>query len=145
MDAAVDQPKQPALMLFAAQEYRGQRRRKRERVEGRDRDGKCNGEGELLVENACCARKERDRHKDGNEHQRSGDDGAGDLCHGHGSCRVGIGVIFVDMALDVFDHDDGIVHHQTGSQRDAEHGQRIDGKIKNLDEGEGADQRDREW
>src|ERR1039458_3462159 len=47
------------------------------------------------------------------------------------------------MALDVFNDDDGVVDDQTGGQRDAEQGQRVDGKTKQLDEGERADERNR--
>ncbi len=55
-----------------------------------------------------------------------------------------IGVLLVDMALHILDHDNGVVDHQAGRQRDAEHGQRIDRKSEDLDEGEGTDQRDRD-
>ena len=55
-----------------------------------------------------------------------------------------IGVVLVNMALHIFDHDDGVIDHQAGGQRDAEQGQRIDGEAENLDERKGADQRNRD-
>ena len=117
---------------------------KRERVECGDRNREGNGKRKLLIENARRAGKERDRHEHGDEHQRSSDDRAGDLGHRHGRSRVRVGLVIVDMALHVLDHHDGIVHHQARRQRDAEHGQRIDGKAEDLDEGERAHQRDRD-
>ena len=50
---------------------------------------------------------------------------------------------FLNVALDVFDHHDGVIHHQSGGQRDAEQRQRIDRKPQQLDEGESSDQRNR--
>ena len=47
------------------------------------------------------------------------------------------------MALHVLDHHDGVVDHQSGGQRNAEQGERVDGEAEDLDKGEGADQRDR--
>src|SRR5206468_3665584 len=44
-----------------------------------DREG--DGKRELFVENAGGSRKEADRDKHRDEHQRGGDDGAGDLGH----------------------------------------------------------------
>ena len=51
---------------------------------------------------------------------------------------------FLQMALDVLDDDDGVVHDQTGGQRNAEQSQRVDGEAEELDEGERSDQRDRD-
>ncbi len=51
-----------------------------------------------------------------------------------------IRVIFVDMPLHVLDDHDGIIHHQAGGQRDAEHGERIDRKTEYLDERKCSDQ-----
>src|SRR5258708_33120197 len=47
------------------------------------------------------------------------------------------------MALDVFDNYDGVVDYQAGGERNAEQRQRIDGEAEQLDEREGADERDR--
>ena len=48
-----------------------------------------------------------------------------------------------NVALHVLDDHDGVVDHQAGGQRDAEEGERVDGEAEELDEGEGADERDR--
>ena len=49
---------------------------------------------------------------------------------------------FLDVALDVFNHHDRIVHHQSCCQRNAEHGQGIDGKSQQLHESKSPDERD---
>ena len=48
---------------------------------------------------------------------------------------------FLDVAFDVFDYHDGVVHHQSGGQRDAEQSKRVDRKSQQLDEGKSSDQR----
>src|ERR1700678_1967572 len=131
-------------MLFAAQEDSRQRRRQGQSVKGRDRNGKSDGQGELLVENAGGAGKERDRYEYRNEHQRSSNDCTGHLSHSDGGGSARIGVVLIDMALHVLDHHDGVIDHQAGGQRDAEHGQRVDRKVENLDERKRSDQRDRD-
>ena len=50
---------------------------------------------------------------------------------------------FLQMALDVLDDDDRVVHDQAGGERNAEQRQRVDGEAEQLDECEGADERDR--
>ncbi len=47
------------------------------------------------------------------------------------------------MPLDVLDHHDRIVNDDTGGEDDAEERQRVDGIVHQLDEGKGADERDR--
>ena len=54
-----------------------------------------------------------------------------------------IGVLHGDVALHVLDDHDGVVDHQSGGQRDAEQGERVDGEAEELDESEGANERDR--
>ena len=125
-----------------AQQDRGQRGRERQRVEGRDRDGEGDGQRELLVENAGGAGEEADRNEDGDEHERGGDDGAGDLGHGARVAWCGSLSLLGDVALHVLDDDDGVVDDQAGGQGDAEERQRVDGEAEDLDEGEGADERD---
>ena len=127
---------------LGAKEDGRESRRESERVEGGDRDGEGDGQRELLVENAGGAGEEADGDEDGDEYERGGDDGAGDLGHGDAgglvrvvggdfhsrSCglgvfedvwRVGIRLgqlgalgeyrMSGEVALDVFDDDDGVV------------------------------------
>ena len=48
------------------------------------------------------------------------------------------------MPLHVFDNHDGVVDHQSGSERDAEQGERVDREAEDLDKSKGADKRDRD-
>ena len=82
-----------------------------------------------------------DRHEDRNQHQRRGDDGAGDLLHGVRRCFDGVRLALVQMTLDVFDNDDGVVDDQTRSERDAEQRQRVDGKTEQFNKSESPDER----
>ena len=49
----------------------------------------------------------------------------------------------VDVVLDGFDHDDGVVHHEADRQHEAEERQRVDGKPKRRKDDERSDERDR--
>ena len=48
------------------------------------------------------------------------------------------------VALNVFDDDDGVVDDEAGGERDAEERKRVDAEAEDLDEGKGADERDRD-
>jgi hypothetical protein len=48
-----------------------------------------------------------------------------------------------DMALDVFDDNDGVVDDEAGGEGDAEQRERVDGETEDTDEGEGSDERNR--
>src|ERR1700761_1566497 len=48
------------------------------------------------------------------------------------------------MALHILDDDNGVVNDQACRKRDAKECQRIDGEAEELDEGEGADERNRD-
>jgi hypothetical protein len=85
--------------------------------------------------------KKCDRHEDGDQHQRGGDDGAGDFLHGVGGGFGGAGLALLQVALDVFNHDNHVVDDQPGRQRDAEKRERVDGEAEQLDESERADER----
>ena len=124
----------PWALFFAAEEQRRQRRRQGERVEGGDRDGERDGQRKLPVEDAGGAREERYRNEHGDQHQRGGDDSAGDLAHGLGGSFVRVAVFRGNMPLHVFDDHDGVIDHEAGGQRNAEQGERVDGEAEDLDE-----------
>ncbi len=47
------------------------------------------------------------------------------------------------MAFDAFDHDNGVVHHETDCQHEAKERKRVDGEAEHREKHERADQRDR--
>ena len=133
----------PLLPVGAAQKNSRQHRSQGERVEGGNSNGKCDGQRKLAKQNSGRPGKEGNRNKYGAEHQRGGDDGAGNL--GGGGCRRFVGIVFPlsNMALNVFDHDDSVVDNQAGGQRDAEQRQRVDGETEQFYKDEGPDERNR--
>ena len=133
----------PLLPVGVTQKNRSQHRRQGERVEGRNGDGKCDGQRKLAKQNASRSRKEGNGYEYGNQHKRSCDDGAGDLAGGCRCCFVGIVFAFCDMALNVFNHDDRVVNHQSDGECDAEQGECVDGEAEQLHKNESADQRNR--
>ena len=52
--------------------------------------------------------------------------------------------VLLDVPLDVLDDDDRVVHDDAGGEDDAEERQRVDREADQLDEREGADERDRD-
>ena len=133
----------PLLPVAAAQKDRRQHRSQGERVEGGNGNGKRDGQRKLAEQNAGRPGKERNRHEHGNQHQRGGDDGAGNLGCGRRRRFVGIVLARGDMALNVFNHHDGVVDNQAGGQCDAEQRQRIDGEAEQLYKDKCSDQRNR--
>ena len=125
------------------QQQRRHRRRQRQRHEGRDRGRGGDGDGELLVEGALQAGDEGRRQEHRDQHQRDRDQRAADLVHRlvrrllgrHALCQV---------ALDVLDHDDGVVDHDADRQHQAEQRQRVEGDARRRHDREGPDQRDRD-
>ncbi len=124
------------------QQERRERGRQRQRVErgdhGRDRNRQC----ELLVELAGEAADEGQRHEHRDQHERDGDDRSRHLVHGL-IARLDRREASLDIALDVLDHDDGVVHHDADGENEPEQRQRVDGKTHHEQHGKGADDRHR--
>ena len=125
----------------AAEQDRRQSRRQRQSVEGGNRDGEGNGESELAEQDASGAGEKCDRHKHGHQHQRGGDDGAGNFPHGVRGGLGRAGLASLEVALDVFNHDDHVVDDQPRRQSDAKKSQRVNRKTKQLDESKCPDER----
>ena len=53
------------------------------------------------------------------------------------------GLTHVNVALDVFDHDDGVVNDQSDRKHDRQQGQQVDGEARDQHQKDGADQRNR--
>ena len=130
-------------MFEAAEQDRCERRRQGQSVEGGDGDGEGDGERELAEQDAGGAGEECNRHKDGNQYERGGDDRAGDFSHGVGGGFGRTGLALLQVALDVFNHDNHVVDNQPGGQSDAKECQRVDGKAEQLYESKCPDERNR--
>ena len=115
-----------------------QRGRQGQRVDGRDdrRDG--DGYRELFVELAGDTTHEGHRNEDGTQDQPDGQNRPRNFTHGLvGSLQRAEAQL--DIAFNVFHHDDGIVHHDTDGQDQAEQGQGVDRVPQQIQKGEGPD------
>ena len=125
------------------QQQRGQGGRQGERHESRDRGRGGDGDGELLVEGALQAGDERRRQEHRDQHQGDRDQRAADLVHGLVCGFLGRHALR-QVALDVLDHDDGVVDDDADRQHQAEQRQRVEGDAHRGHDGERPDQRDRD-
>ena len=135
--------RQPVLRLVVAlEQQRRQRRRQRQRIDGRDHGRDRDRQRELLVELPGEAGDEGERHEHRDQHHRDRDDRARDLAH-----RLIGGVArrqpALDVALDVLDHDDGVVDDDADREHQAEQAERVDGEAEQVHHREGADDRHR--
>ena len=112
-------PRARRAMLARLEQQRAQRGRERERDDQGD-DGRAgDGERELPVELAGNSGDEARRHEHRTEHQRDRDQRRADLVHAldGGLARRQAGF---DIALDVLDHDDGVVDHDADREHQPE-------------------------
>ena len=75
------------------------------------------------------ARREGNGRIDGGKRQGHRNDGEADFARTlHGSIERFHAVF--DVAIDVFEHDDGVIDHEADSQHEGEQGERVDGKTR---------------
>ena len=77
------------------------------------------------------------------EHQRDADQRAGDLVHRFARGFFGVEPFLAHHALDVLDHDDGVVDQHADRQHHREHGERVDAVAEHGERAERAEQNDR--
>ena len=108
------------------QHCRAQRRRQHDGDEHRQRHGRDDRHRELPVDDAGRAAEEGHRHEHRRQHEPDADQRAGDLVH-RLACRLERRQpFFAHQALDVLDHDDGIVDQQADGEHHREHRQHVD-------------------
>ncbi len=105
----------------------------------RDRDR----DGELLVHHPGHAAHKGDRQEHGAEHQHDGDHRTGDFLHGEDGSLLGRALLLAHDPLDVLQHHDGVINHDTDGEHHAEQGQQVDGETEHQHAGEGPDERHR--
>ena len=137
-----DQPGFPARGALAAgvDEPRAHHGRQGQRHDRRDHDRANEREGEFGEQCACEPALEADRDVDCDEHHRHGDDWPCELAG-----RINRGITrrrsFLEMPVDVLDHDDRIVDNEPDSEDEGEQGEEIDREAEDQHHREGADQR----
>ena len=129
--------------MLALEDQHAQRRRERQRDDAGDHHRDGDGHRELAVQLAGQAAEEGDRHEHRAQRQHDGDDRAGHLAHRLDRGLARRQVLLVHDALDVLQHDDGVVHHDADREHHAEQRQRVDRVAEQEQAGEGADQRHR--
>ena len=106
------------------QHARAHHRTQRERHEARDDHGARQRPRELGEQPAGGARHEADRRIDGRQRQRHGDDGEADLLAALEGGRHRRHA-FLDVAVDVLEHDDRVVDHEADRQHHGQQRQRV--------------------
>ena len=112
----------------------------RQGVNGRKDHRSGDGDGELPVKLTGDARNERHRHEYGQHHQGGGDNGGSHLAHGFGGGFFGCKSFFFHNPLNIFNHHDGIVHHQADGQDQGEKGQGVGAESQEQQDREAAHQ-----
>ena len=131
------------LGLARLEEESGESGAESERVERGDDGGDGDGEGKLFVELTGETDDEGGRNEDGREDKSDSDDGTADFSHGALRGDVGLVAEF-DVALDVFDNDDSVVHDDTDGENQAKERQGVQGEAERQHDGKRADERNRE-
>src|SRR5579884_443930 len=130
-----------AIFAFAREHQRRHHRRERQRGEERDGNRCGNGQRELLVELPRRAREKSYRHEDREQDERRRNDRALYLLHCGCGAFDAAHVFFLNVARDIFDHDDRVVYHQARRERKSEQRNRVDREAEDLHHREGADER----
>ncbi len=142
-EEAVDRPLPPAVAMrriVRLEQQRAHRRRQRQRDDQRNDGGAGDGQRELPIELPGNAGDEHRRHEYGAKNQRDGDQRRADFVHAlaRGFARM---QARRDIALDVLDHDDGVIDHDADRQHQPEQRQIVEREAERRHEEERADQR----
>ncbi len=148
LHAPVEPAERPAPDVVMAgrdwlEQGRAQRGRQRQRHQRGEGDGRDHGDRELAVDDADRAREERHRHEHRDQHQRNAYDCAGDLSHRLARGFARRQPFLGHDALDVLDHDDGVVDQDADGEHHGEQGQHVDGEAEHQQRHACAEQRHR--
>ncbi len=126
-------------MLQNSSRHHGRQRQGDERRKY-DRDGE--SYGKFPEQATDYIRHEKEGNQNGDQRDRQRNDGESDLRRALQS-RLHGGFPHLDIARDVFDHDDGIIHDETGGNRQRHQGKVIQAVSEQIHDGECAYQRKR--
>ena len=125
------------------EQERAERGAQCQRHDQRDHRRRGDGDGELTEELAEDAGQEGRGNEHRRQNERDGDQRAADLLHG-AIGRVARTQALADVALDVLDHDDGVVDHDADGEHETEQREIVQREAEGRQHGEGADQRHRD-
>jgi hypothetical protein len=126
------------LALLGAEEPAGQHRRESERHEAGDQNRYPDGHGKLVEQLPDDPAHEQDRDEHRGERQRHRENGEADL---GAAVDGGLQLRFshLQMANDVFEHHDGVVHHEAHGQGERHEGEIIQAITEQIHHREGPD------
>ena len=104
------------------QEAAAQHGREAERDEAGDQNGHADGYRELVEQAAHDAAHEQHGDEHGRQRERHGENGEADLA-GALDCRLHARLAHLDVAHDVFQNHDGVVHHEAHGERQRHQGE----------------------
>ncbi len=143
VEAALEQIVEPAMALVMPEQLGAHHRRQGQRDEAGNENGSRQRQRELDEELARAAGREGHWRIDSDQRQRHRHHSEGDLVDA--ADRRGIGLHAVlDMAVDVLQHDDGVVDHDADRQHHREQRQRVNGEAESVHQRKGADERHRD-
>ena len=144
LQGAVHYPHQAVIDVVGAQYLRGQRRGQGQGDEAGEHHGGGHGQGELGEQLADIPAQKGNGHEYRNQHQGGGDHRKTDLAGAaEGGDQRGFALL-VDAPADVFQHYDGVIHHQRDGQHQRQQGQQVDGEAKDHQRDEGGGHRHRQ-
>ncbi len=143
MDAALDNADQQVRTRLVLEHLRAHHRRERERDEPGYQHRACERPREFGKELAGLAGKKADRHIDRRQRESHGDNGKGDFSRALDGGGKRVLTIF-DVAVDVLQHDDGVVDHQADGEHEGQQRQRVDRKAEQEHQRKGANKRQRD-
>ena len=134
----------PAAMLriVRLEQQRAQHRRQRQRYHARDGHRANESEREFGEQRAGQTALKADRHVNRGQHHRHGDDRPAELARGIDGGRNRRHA-FLEMAVDVLDHDDGVVDDEADAEHQREQREQIDRVAERQKNRERSDQRQR--
>ena len=118
--------------------------RERQRNEARHDDGARQRHGKFHEKPSRAARREGDGRIDGCQRHRHGNDRKAHFPRPFQGRIEGLHAFF-HMPVDVFQHDDGVIHHKPDGQHESEQCQRIDRQSRRIHDGKGRDAARRGW
>ena len=124
-------------ILAGAQEAAAQHGSEADGDHAGNQNGGTDGDGELAEEAAQDARHEQNRNEHRGQRKRHADDGEADLAAA-GERRLHGRFAHLDMADNVLQHDDGVVHHEADREDQRHHGDIVQAEVEQLHDGKGA-------
>ena len=146
LEQPVEIAREPAglvVRVLGLEQLRAHHRRQRHGDHARHDHGAREREREFAEQHAGQSRDEGDRRIDRGERDGHGDDRIEDLARAD-QRRIERPHALLDMPVDVLDHDDGVVHHQPDGEHEREQRHQIDRVAERREQGEHADQRQRD-